>query len=119
MCSFSFHFHQAKDWPSKLETNMHSMFGAFFNSAMLLKYLDIFIQYIMGNAFILFDVTMSLVVVDRGFFFWGGGYFHSGSCLFQSDMRDYIILELKMYAVANVDIYIYIYLHLYLRSVIY
>lgn len=54
---FPFHFHQSEDWPSELETNMHNMLGAFFNSALLLKYLHIFIQYIMGNAFILFDVN--------------------------------------------------------------
>lgn len=84
-CSSSFHFHQAKDWPSDLETNMHSILGAFFNSALLLKYLDIFLQYITGNAFILFDVTMSLFVVNCVLFcFFNWVYFNSGSCLFIS-----------------------------------
>lgn len=81
---------------------MHTILGAFFNSALLLKYLDIFLQYITGNAFILFDVTMSLFVVVFFFFFLIGFILTVVPvCLFQSDMQDHIILELKMYAVAK------------------
>lgn len=82
---------------------MHTILGAFFNSALLLKYLDIFLQYITGNAFILFDVTMSLFVVNCVLVFFLIGFILTvvPVCLFQSDMQDHIILELKMYAVAK------------------
>lgn len=68
-CRFSFHY-LAEDWPSELETNMHSMLGSFFNSAVILKYLDIFIQYVTGNAFILFDPPISLFEVNHVLFFF-------------------------------------------------